>query len=317
MAKEDTKVADDDVEIEIIEGPNELDDGKDAKPTTEAKADTVVAATDPSAGVDALKRQLDTSNAARVAAENARRASDARAQQAGQIVDQTRAQALEAYEVSAKQAKVSGEASLKAAKASYVAAMEAANFAEAANAQADIASATNTISGANYQLGQLETIKKQMTDAATMASQPQRRPTVSTDVVVESGSRSAQWIARHPEFNDPTSTFKNKAMSAHYNALAEGIPVESDDYFAYLDKAVNQTLAAEAVTTKVAPKTTTATAAPASRSVATSEVRNEKPELVRLTRAQMEAAEISGMKPKDYARHLLALQADGKIGRMN
>lgn len=313
MAKEETKV-EDDIKIEVVDDPVETETTTEVK--VEAKPDpaAVKVDTDPNSGVADLQRQLAASNARLASEQRARREADARATSAGNTVNQTRAEAVAAYEVSAKSAKASGEASLKAAKSRFKSAMESSNFDEAAEAQAEIATATNTISGANYQLTQLESVKKQLGDSANAAQRTStaataERRTESENVRDTSGGRTKSWIDAHPAFHSDIN-FYNKAMSAHYAALRDGVEPESDAYFEALNKGVTGGTAEVA---KVAPAVTTSTAAAASRS--TTQTRNERPEMVRLTKAQMEAAEIAGMKPQDYARHLLALQAENKIGR--
>jgi hypothetical protein len=49
--------------------------------------------------------------------------------------------------------------------------------------------------------------------------------------------RSADWIRRHPDYI--TDARKNaKLQSAHHDALAEGLSLDSDDYFAHIEKTI-------------------------------------------------------------------------------
>jgi len=285
---------DDDFEVETAEGQT-LDEQVQQK--VERKADA------PEAGVEELKRQLAEANARRDVEVSARRNAEAQAQQAAGNVHNTRLQALQAYEINAKQGADAATAALAAAKAKYRNAMESADFDAAADAQAEIAQAVASKNSADYQLQQVEGAKKQIESQAAQVE------TRTNDTPVVQG-RSAQWIAAHPEFNTNES-YKNKAMGAHYQILAEGVAVESDEYFRKLDAAMSPR--EEIEITRTAPKPTSSMAAPPSRSSAP--VRSDSPQRVRLTPAQLEAAEMSGMSAKDYAKHLVALQNSGKMAR--
>lgn len=119
------------------------------------------------------------------------------------------------------------------------------------------------------------------------------------------------WIDKHPEFKT-NKDFNAKAIRAHHAAVGEGIAEDSDAYFDFLDKrlgfaeadeASEDEAQAEAATVVVQPtpkKAKLQTQLPPSRT-ATTQVRPEGTRTVKkLTPAEVEAAEISGMSPEEY-----------------
>jgi hypothetical protein len=126
--------------------------------------------------------------------------------------------------------------------------------------------------------------------------------------------RSADWVRRHPEFvRDPR--LNAKMIAAHNLAVADGVPTDTDEYF----DAIEETLK---VTPKVAQNDTddqyaakavrrrdaAPAAAPANRGG-----QSASSNVVRLTAAEREMAEMMGMKPEDYAKNKVALKKEGKI----
>lgn len=157
---------------------------------------------------------------------------------------------------------------------------------------------------------------------SAMKSQPKPQPPkpVVSDPVEAFASqlspRSADWVRAHPEFvRDPAKT--RKMIAAHELAVADGIAPDSDAYF----EAIEQTLK---VRPAVAPQqedgdassyaakvTQRRDAAPAAAPV--SRGNGNRSNVVRLTAAEREMAEMMNMKPEEYARNKLALQKEGKL----
>lgn len=307
----DLKVVDDDILIEIVDGDEPVTEPVEEK--ADVKLDTAKGDTSPQAGVEDLKKQLAESERARRAEADGRRQADQRAATAMSTVDKSRFEAVNAYEVSAKQALLAGQNALKSAKVAFKTAMDASDFEAAADAQATIADATSNIKGAEYQLAQVDAVKKQLTTQAEQQAQQ------ASQQVVPAHSRSADWIKAHPQFNERGALY-NRAMAAHHKALEDGVTLESDAYFDRLNKAVDPNNKETEVTTQqtkqAARPTAGATAASPTRSGGGT-TENQTPQKIRLTPAQVEAAAISGLTPAAYAKHMLALQAEGKIGRSN
>jgi hypothetical protein len=126
--------------------------------------------------------------------------------------------------------------------------------------------------------------------------------------------RSADWVRRHPEFvRDPR--LNAKMIAAHNLAVADGIPTDTDDYFAAIEETLKvsskpaQTDTGDQHAAKVVQRRDAApAAAPANRG-------NQSPSsnVVRLSAAQREMAEMMGMKPEEYAKNMVALKKEGKI----
>jgi hypothetical protein len=126
--------------------------------------------------------------------------------------------------------------------------------------------------------------------------------------------RSADWVRKHPEFvRDPR--LNAKMIAAHNLAVADGIPTDTDDYFAAIEETFKVTpkpvqtdtddqYAAKAVRRRDAAPA----AAPANRGG-----QSASSNVVRLTAAEREMAEMMGMKPEDYAKNKVALKKEGKI----
>ncbi len=126
--------------------------------------------------------------------------------------------------------------------------------------------------------------------------------------------RSADWVRNHPEFVRD-SRLNAKMIAAHNLAVADGIPTDSDEYFSAIEETLKVTSRAVKADTddqyaaKVVQRRDAApAAAPANRGGQT-----QRTNVVRLSAAQREMAEMMGMKPEDYAKNLVALKKEGKI----
>ncbi len=125
--------------------------------------------------------------------------------------------------------------------------------------------------------------------------------------------RSADWVRSHPEFvRDPAKN--RKMIAAHELAVADGIVPDTDAYFEAIEAtlrikpaAVQAEEEASSTAAKVIQRRDAApAAAPVSRGQSSRNV-------VRLTAAEREMAEMMNMKPEEYAKHKMALQKEGKL----
>jgi hypothetical protein len=103
-------------------------------------------------------------------------------------------------------------------------------------------------------------------------------------------------------------------IAAHELAMADGIRVDSEDYFAAIEEtlkikpAAPQTETTDEYAAKVTQRRDAApAAAPVSRGG------NSRTNVVRLSAAEREMADMMGMKPEDYAKNKMALQKEGKL----
>lgn len=130
--------------------------------------------------------------------------------------------------------------------------------------------------------------------------------------------RSADWVRSHPEYaRNPT--LYQKMIAAHNLAMADGLKADTDEYFNSIEDTLKirprapvqqeesaLSSAATPVKQRAAPP-----AAPVSRSPTTNS--GTRPNVIRLTAAEREMADMMGMTDQEYARNKAALIKEGKL----
>jgi hypothetical protein len=156
---------------------------------------------------------------------------------------------------------------------------------------------------------------KEAMENAPRQPEPQMPPADPVeDFASRLSPRSADWVRKHPEFVRD-ARLNAKMIAAHNLAVADGIPTDTDDYFAAIEETLKVTpkpaqndtddqFAAKAVRRRDAAPA----AAPANRGD-----QSRSSNVVRLSAAEREMAEMMGMKPEDYAKNKVALKKEGKI----
>lgn len=152
-----------------------------------------------------------------------------------------------------------------------------------------------------------------------MRSRPKEQmPPVHSDPVEafasRLSSRSAEWVRAHPEFvRDPAKN--RKMIAAHELAVADGIAPDTDEYFSAIEETLRvkpqARVVEEEASSSAAKVVQRRDAAPAAAPVSRGNA--SRPNVVRLTAAEREMADMMGMKPEDYARNKMALQKEGKL----
>ena len=134
-------------------------------------------------------------------------------------------------------------------------------------------------------------------------------------VVAKSSPRSAAWLERH-RGNIRDTKALNKIRRAHEDAIDDGLTVDTDDYFQYVENRMgffrgSEPLGDDPLSSAAAPtaRRSAPPAAPVSRSSSPSQSR---PARLTLTAAQKEAAELSKISYEEYYENLLAEQKKGK-----
>ena len=283
-----------------------------APETPEAPEKTALSTDD---GIKKLQKQLDDERALRIQAQN--RANEAAHGEAAARTDVQKTQ-LDLVTSAIERVTQANDT----LEAQYADAMTAQDFKVAAKVQ-------RQMSDNSAKLAQLEAGKNALEKA------PKPTPRASVDPVeayvadvAPQWPKSAQWLRAHPDF--VLDKNKNQQMvAAHQLALARGHAVESDGYFASIEKTLDLTPAVA----KVEPPTIAdddpmaaaakpvngsgrqaAPAAPVSRS---GNGAGSKPGRVTLTKDQQEAAYASFPDSKtpleDYGRQLAALRKEGKL----
>jgi hypothetical protein len=340
MADKDTtiEVPDDGIiEIDVSDNPD-LAAEPEPKPVVAASKPKTAAVDEAAAALTAATKTAEsertarlaaeqtaqTERNARLAAEEARRAQEEETTSLRERADNSELTAVTSGIEAAKQ-------SQEAAQREFERAMEAGEFPKASAAQVSLSRAAAQIDRLEAEKVKLEAAPKR----ATTEGRVEAKPTGSQFDQYVSGftPRSQNWLRAHPECVAPAvggDTQKNaKMMKGHYAAIEAGHALESDDYFRVIEESLGirtPVSAAAEVTPAVVearPKSTPKAqpSAPVNRDVpAASGARTTRS--VTLNKDQREAAKLSfpHLPEKEaygiYARNLLELEAEGKIGRV-
>lgn len=246
----------------------------------------------PEEGIQAMKLRLEAAEKARLEAE--RRAKEA-AERANRASSETK-DANYQLVVNAIET-VKGRA--EAIKQAYSNAMSAGDFDKAAQLQEALAINAQ-------QLSELKRGKKAMKEEK---ESPPSKPPESSEPLIDQVARqvspkSASWLRENRDTLDNERMIR-RMFRAHEDAVDDGIAPDSDEYFAYIENRLGM----KRVEEEAPPprKSSPPPAAPVSRG-------GQRPNVVRLTREQVEMAKMMGMSESDYAKNMVALQREGKIG---
>lgn len=152
---------------------------------------------------------------------------------------------------------------------------------------------------------------------------PQQSGSQIDQIIKAVSPTSAQWLKQNKEhLNDDRAI--RKMFRAHEDAVEDGIKPDSDEYFEYIEKRLgiseNEVEKAPVKRRKEVDsddEPLSAAAKPSPRSAppppAPVERYGSRPNVIRLTRAEAETAQMLGMTEKEYAMHKVALQKEGKL----
>ena len=149
------------------------------------------------------------------------------------------------------------------------------------------------------------------------AQQQVRTPQEITNQLVNSGyPRSADWLRAHPEWTARPDLLE-RVSNAH-NQLVEtrGLVPETDEYFAALEQELGVTQQQRRAVGAPDYTNSQRRGAAAPTSNAAPSLRTGQPMMrshVMLTPAQREAAELSGMSEREYAKEFEAARVEGKL----
>jgi hypothetical protein len=124
--------------------------------------------------------------------------------------------------------------------------------------------------------------------------------------------RTQEWLRANPIYKDPKKW--QRTMALHNVALAEGHEPDTDEYFNFIEGKLGLKKIEDLPERKSEPeikKPSKPFAAPPTGAASQSGAAN--PKSVRLTAAEVEAAEMSGISVEEYARNKLALQKSGQL----
>ena len=268
---------------------------------------------EPEVGLEKLKKQVDDQT--RAAKEATARAvaaeADAAAARNAEIAARTEAQTSNLHAVNA--AITSLKQALDSGEAAYAEALSVGDHGRAAKINREM----------NTNAARLESLENNK-NALEAAPKPQPRPASAPTNEVERiasqlSAKSASWVRAHPEY---ASGGKYQEMVAAHNlALARGKTVESDEYFATIERILDLNAPAEApaeaaAAIDTAPQQATGgrASAPAAAPVSRGTTSNgSKPRTMTLTREMREMAHAMGMTDQDYAKYRQQLIDEGAI----
>lgn len=213
------------------------------EPDTETKApDVVVTNKDPADDLAAQYKELEARQRAdeqrATAAEQRATAAEHKAAEAGRQVQGARVEIVDSRLDTILSGISAAETEASSAEAEYQRAMEAGDFAGSAKAQRKMAAAEARKIRLDEAKADLEVSKQLETQRA---AQPQRQAqpqyTDPVEAFIASADRPPQtqrWLREHRDFvTDPQK--QKKLNAAHMDADAEGIEINSPEYFAHVN----------------------------------------------------------------------------------
>lgn len=282
---EDKKPVDAKPDIEVVEEPPK----KEAK-EPEIKLDDAIAE---------LKSRLEEEQRARREAEQRAREFQNVATTARSEVEETNLHLINSAIDSLKR-----DAAIL--KSNYTSALASNNYEKAAEIQEQMS--LNSTKLMRLEDGKVELEKKPKVEAPRYS-----------DPVEEFASRlspdSARWVRQHPEYvTDPR--LNRQMVSAHTLAVSKGIQADTPEYFQYIENVLDisskpREESSEPVQAASGGRSTAPPPAPVSKMASTNG--SSRPNVVRLSEAEREIADMMGMTYQEYARNKLDLQKSGKL----
>jgi hypothetical protein len=256
----------------------------------------------PEIGIRELKFQLEQEKLARAEAEKRARFASEREYAAKNEVTDTNLSLIN-NAISTTQQETSF------LKAGYREAMSTGDFDRAAEIQ-------QRMSDNSARLLQLQNGKDALEQQGRQTPPQYQQPVDPVEALAgQLSPRSAAWVRNNPQFATDQRLFQ-KMVAAHNLAVADGLTPDTDDYFATVEDTLrirrpepvyDDPMAETATVTqkRVAPP-----AAPVSRG---GNGTGSKSNVVTLSSAEREMAQMMGMTNQEYAQNKLALQKEGKL----
>lgn len=292
------------IEVEVLDEQPKDQDVR-VEPVEKAPKQSKKPEIDPDAAINELNRRLEQEREARMRAEHQARLAAAQAERAQVEVADTNYHLVESAIETLKREKQLVKQQLAEAHAQQ-------DFDRVAELQDELAKHNADLS--DLKRGQ-KAMKSEPRVPENMAPQQPVAPpqgALIDQIAASVTPRSAAWLNANRDQLNNDRTIK-KMFRAHEDAVDDGIQPDSDEYFRYIEGRLG--LDAGSAREEAAPARRSAPpAAPVSRG---SNGMGSRPNVVRLTSEQREMAQMMGMTDQEYARNLLALQKEGKIGRAN
>lgn len=303
-------------------------EAEDEPEATEAAKPDVVA--EAAKALEAAQKQTEAARATALAERQRREAVERQLKERVQEVDAARAEAESAQLTLLEQGITAAKGDVEAYQEQLTVAYEAGDFKKVAEVQAKMSRAAAT-------LDRLEATKEEVATAPKPKAQEQAvAPAYSPleQYLSQLEPEAQNWLRTHPECAPPqlggNQTSNARMMAGHYAALGQNIAPNTPDYFRVIEEHTGHRApeSAAAVVTKAdeAPAKAAPRAqpsAPPSREIMSAkDGRVRSPRSVTLSKEQQDMAKVSFPHLPDkeayaqYARNLLELEAEGKMGRL-
>lgn len=261
----------------------------------------------PETGINELKKKLEIETRARQEAE--RRAIEA-AKQAKKASSETKDANYQLVSNAIETVKGRSEALKKA----YAEAMNVGDFEKAAGIQEALAVNASQLSELKRGKKAMKEQMKEADKAAEIRQVPPPRGEIVDQLAASVSPRSASWL-QSQRANIKTERDVRKMFRAHEDAVDDGIEPDTDEYFSFIEQRMGlrqrEVEPQESVFSEASAPAPRRSAPPPSAPVSRG---GNRPNVVRLTRDQVEMAKMMGMSEADYAKNMVALQREGKIG---
>ena len=264
----------------------------------------------PDEGLEKLKKQLETEQNLRLAAE-----ASAREAREGEARAKNKVQSTELDFVKSGIASLTSEND--ALEEKYAAMLSTSDFAGAAKVQRQLA-------GNEAKLHELERAKVNMEKAPQVTARAPDDPVER--IATQLTPQSAAWVRAHPEYARDPAKYR-KMVAAHELAMADGFKADTPEYFASVEDTlripsqrqethvveVDPTADAARPSTTRPSRQTAPPSAPVSRSG--NGTGGSRANVVKLSAEQVEIAKMMGQTPEEYAKNLIELEKEGKLTR--
>jgi hypothetical protein len=226
---------------------------------------------------------------------------------------------------------------VEAYEAEYTRAAEAGEFAKMASIQTKMSKATARLDRLESQKESYESGTRKTTTHEGRVEAPQVQPNPVEQYLAQMAPAAQNWMRQHldciPSNLGGDAVKNSKMMAGHYAALAASLREGSPEYFKTIEDHISPPTQQQVVDPKVASKAADVQVAGEQRKPAPSApVTRDAPSAsgqpqrnvreVRLTKDQQEMAKVSfphlpeAQAFGQYARNLIELEAEGKIGRL-
>jgi hypothetical protein len=253
-------------------------------------------------GIKSLREQLEAQRAARAEAERiAKEAKDEATKAKTQVGESQYQVLLSAIEATKREG--------DQAEADWIKAQEAGDFAAAAKAQRVMARVESRLDQLDASRHDMEQARKapKTAEGAVREPAPQRPADPVEALAGQLSAPSAAWVRSHPDCATDPVLFQ-EMIAADARARRMGIPVDTPEYFGFIEQRLGFAAPAAAAVPAAEPARRSVPAAPVSRDVPGQGGSNRR--VVTLTPEEQEIAQMNGMTNKEYAAQKAAYLAE-------